>query len=81
MKYRDRRLAAEYLTAQGVRTTAQGLADRASDGTSPRYSIVNGRALYTEADLDAWIDEQVSRPPVRRRKAKSASERGQVTTA
>jgi hypothetical protein len=67
MRYRNRPLSAEYLTARGVATTAQGLADKATDGTGPRYSIINGRALYTEADLDAWIAAQAARPVLRRK--------------
>jgi len=35
MRYRTRKLAAEYLTALGIRTSEQGLADKASDGTGP----------------------------------------------
>ncbi len=67
MRFLTRRLAAEYLTAQGVSTSEQGLADKASRGRSPKYAIVNGRAVYTLADLDAWIAEQAARPIVRRR--------------
>jgi hypothetical protein len=65
--YRTRRLAAEYLSAQGVSTTEQGLADHASRGKGPKYGIVNGRAVYTDADLDSWIAEQLARPVTRRR--------------
>jgi hypothetical protein len=63
MRYLDRKAAAQYLVEQcGVRTTAQGLADKASKRTGPRYSIINGRALYLPADLDAWVAEQASQP-------------------
>jgi hypothetical protein len=66
MQYLTRPRAAEHLTSCGAETTAQGLADRASKGTGPRYSIINGRALYTKADLDTWLAEQAARPVVRR---------------
>lgn len=76
-RYRTRRLAAEYLTAQGVKKTEQGLADDASRGKGPKYGIVNGRAVYTDADLDAWITEQLARP-ITRRRHQIAIEREQV---
>ena len=66
MKYLTRQRAAEHLTAKGISTTAQALADQASDGKGPAYGIVRGRALYTESDLDAWIAEQLARPVLRK---------------
>lgn len=73
MKYRNRRLSADYLTNdKGIKTTEQGLADKASRGQGPKYVIVNGRALYTEADLDAWVAEQAARPVVLRRRRRSS---------
>jgi len=69
-----RRLAAEHVTSQGVKTTEQGLADKASRGGGPKYSIINGRAVYTKTDLDAWIAEQAARPVVRRSKRRRAGE-------
>jgi hypothetical protein len=67
-KYRDRRLAAEFVTAQGIKVTTHGLADMAYRGHGPRYAIVRGRAVYTEAWLLEWIEEQISRPVTRRRR-------------
>jgi hypothetical protein len=67
MTYMDRQRAAEYLQSLGIQTTASGLENRAWRGGGPRYSIVNGRALYTKADLDAWVAEQVARPVAVRR--------------
>ncbi len=67
MRFRNRSSAATYLNDEkGVPTTAVGLANLASRGRGPNYSIVNGRALYTEADLDAWIAEQSARPLLKR---------------
>jgi hypothetical protein len=66
MKYLNRRLAAQYLTDQGIKTTEQGLADRAHRDDGPDYFIIGGRALYTQATLDAWITAQASRPVIRR---------------
>lgn len=68
MRYRNRESAAQYLKDRGIDTTPQGLADHAYRGRGPNYAIVNGRAVYTEAALDAWIAEQVAQP-VRRRRA------------
>lgn len=72
MRYRTRLAAAEYLTGSGLETTAQGLADHASRGKGPKYGIVNGRAVYTDVDLDAWIAEQLARPVVRRKERAAA---------
>jgi hypothetical protein len=74
MQYLIRQLAADYLTKNGVKTTAQGLADRASDGTGPAYSIINGRACYTASALDAWLEAQAARPVLRRRERQGADE-------
>ena len=61
-----RKLAAEYLNSRGIKTTEQGLADLARRDRGPKYGIVNGRAVYTEVDLDAWIAAQLARPITRR---------------
>jgi hypothetical protein len=65
--FKPREIAAEYLSSKGIPTTAQGLADKASRGLGPRYAIVNGRAVYTQEWLDAWVAEQAARPVVRRK--------------
>ena len=64
--YLIRRRAAEYLGEKGIPTTAQALADQASRGAGPHYSIVRGRAVYTAEDLDRWLAEQIARPVIRR---------------
>jgi hypothetical protein len=61
MKLRIRREAAEYLTKKsGVLFTDTGLSARATAGTGPRYSIINGRAVYTQDALDEWLNEQLA---------------------
>jgi len=72
MKVLTRPRAAAYLTEQGIETTAQGLADRACDGTGPAYTIINGRACYTPENLDRWIAEQAARPLTRRKRRPDA---------
>jgi len=33
-----------------------------SVGGGPIYQIFNGRAVYTDDNLDAWVDEKISSP-------------------
>lgn len=74
MRYRTRQLAAEFLTAQTtIRITEQALADKAHRGTGPKYTIVNGRALYTEGDLLTWVSDQAARPVIRRRERRATA--------
>lgn len=67
---RDR--ARDRIRERGVPIGEDGLKDHASRGTGPRYSIVNGRAVYTAADLDSWIEAQAARPVTRRVKREVA---------
>jgi hypothetical protein len=61
MKRRNREGAAEYLTERsGVLFTAAALAARATKGTGPRFSIFNGRALYSDEALDEWLAAELS---------------------
>jgi hypothetical protein len=61
MKRRNREEAAEYLTERsGVLFTATALAARATKGRGPRFAIFNGRALYTQEALDAWLTAELS---------------------
>jgi hypothetical protein len=78
VKYLTRQRAAEYLTEKGIPTTEQSLADRARSEGGPRYGLIGYRALYTAADLDAWVAERLARPTLRQRR-KAA--RGQDATA
>lgn len=69
--------AAALITERGLDMSAQALADLASDGKGPAYSIINGRACYTEASIDAWLSAEAARP-VTRRRHQIATEREQV---
>jgi hypothetical protein len=73
-QYLIRRRAAEYLGERGIPTTRQSLADQACRGIGPRYAIVRGRAVYTAADLDSWLAEQIARPVIRRSQQRSTQE-------
>lgn len=73
MRYHDRQHATAYLREQrGVTIGDSTLEYLAARGRGPRYVIVNGRALYTANDLDAWIAEQAAQPPKRKRRAEAA---------
>ena len=62
MTFHGRGKAAEYLTERsGVRFTSEGLAARATKGTGPSFSIVNGRAVYSTEALDEWLEGHLSR--------------------
>ena len=62
--------AAKRICAEGVPITAQTLADQACDGRGPKFAIINGRALYTEADLLKWIAREASKTPAPRRRTR-----------
>lgn len=64
--YKHRDGARDFLREKGVPIGENALKDHAARGTGPRYTIINGRALYTEADLIAWIEKQASRPVLKR---------------
>ena len=62
MTFHGRGKAAEYLTERsGVRFMSEGLAARATKGTGPSFSIVNGKAIYAIEDLDGWLAAHFSR--------------------
>jgi len=62
-RYLIRTAAMQFIRDQGVPCGKTSLAELASAGRGPRYALINGRAVYTEQDLIAWIDEQAARPP------------------
>jgi hypothetical protein len=72
--YLDRNGATAFIREQGVPLGNTALANLASDEKGPRYSIINGRALYRREDLAKWIRSQarVSPPRRRRREAQAA---------
>jgi hypothetical protein len=63
----DRNRATSFVRETGVPVGNTALANLASDGKGPRYSIINGRALYRPDDLLAWVNEQASAAPRRKR--------------
>lgn len=68
-KYLDREAAAAFVTAQGVKTTAQALADLKYRGKGPKCGRVNGKIVYTAEWLLTWIEEEIARSiPQRRRR-------------
>lgn len=60
--YRDRREAADYLTARGYKTSWRTLQKLATVGGGPRYRIFGNRALYTDLDLDDYAESKLSAP-------------------
>lgn len=70
MQFRIRPDATQYVREKGVPMGDGGLKDLANRGRGPRYSIINGRAVYTDADLDAWIEQQCALPVPKRGRRK-----------
>jgi hypothetical protein len=60
-KYLDREAAAAFITAQGIKTTPQGLADLKYRGKGPKCGRVNGKVVYTPDWLLVWIEEEIAR--------------------
>lgn len=50
-----REAATAALNAAGIPTTPNSLDYLAGQGRGPKFSKVNGRAIYKRADLEAWI--------------------------
>lgn len=61
-KYLDRREAAEYLSARGLRFSHNTLSKLATVGGGPSYRKFGVRVVYTREDLDAWIEHKLSPP-------------------
>lgn len=62
-RYLDRIAAAEYLTARrGLRVSKNTLQKWATTGGGPAYRRFGLRAVYTQADLDAWAEAKLSAP-------------------
>ena len=62
LKYLDRAAAVNFICELGVPMAASALEKLASVRAGPRYCIINGRALYREAELLAWLETQAARP-------------------
>ena len=54
--------AAGYLLSKGLQFSKNTLAKLATVGGGPEYRLFGGRAYYTEAALDAWVNEKLSSP-------------------
>lgn len=67
-KYLVETEARDHIRSQGVRIGDNALKDHRARATGPRYTIINGRCLYTREWCDAWIEEQASRPLPKRRR-------------
>lgn len=61
-RYLDRTEAAEYLTARGLRVSKNTLQKWATTGGGPAYRRFGLRAVYQQADLDAWAEAKLSAP-------------------
>lgn len=53
-----RKAATAFLINLGVPLSSNALAELATDGRGPSFAILNGRAVYREADLTAWVNAQ-----------------------
>jgi hypothetical protein len=58
----DRREAADYLTARGLRISKNTLQKFVTTGGGPAYRRFGLRAVYTKADLDLWVSEKLTAP-------------------
>jgi len=54
--------ATEYLQQLGVPIGNESLRDMATRDAGPHYAILNGRAVYTDADLIAWVEKETVKP-------------------
>lgn len=61
-KYRTRREAALYIEERGLKISPKTLQKYATVGGGPIYQIFGNRAVYTDPDLDAWVDAKLSPP-------------------
>jgi hypothetical protein len=60
--YLDRKEAARQLTERGLKTSWRTLQKLACIGGGPRYRLFGNRAVYTDADLDAYAEAKLSPP-------------------
>jgi hypothetical protein len=61
--YKNRAQATDFYRERGVPMGNTSLAEMASEGRGPAYAVINGRALYVEHDLLAWLAEQAAQSP------------------
>jgi hypothetical protein len=62
VKYRGRKQARAYLLEQGVPVGTNALANLAVTGEGPRFRYWGRHPVYTEDDLDAWVQQKLSQP-------------------
>ena len=62
--YLSRPEAADYIRARGLIISKNTLQKYATVGGGPVYRRFGSRAVYTPADLDAWIEQKLSGPIV-----------------
>jgi hypothetical protein len=61
-RYLTREEAAQHLTEQGLPVSRNTLQKWATTGGGPVYRRFGNRAVYTVADLNAWIEQKLSAP-------------------
>lgn len=54
-----RQKAAQYLEAQGIRSSRSSLARAAMGGYGPQYVLIGRAAYYKTAWLDQWLEAQM----------------------
>jgi len=62
MKYRNRKQATEYLREHGIPCGSFLLAQLAMTGEGPQFRYWGRQTIYTEDDLDAWIEARLGSP-------------------
>ncbi len=62
LRYLDRREAAEYLSARGLRVSHKTLQKWVTTGGGPVYRRWGRNAVYLVSDLDAWAAAKLSPP-------------------
>ena len=75
MKYRNRKRATEYLRENGIPCGNYRLAQLAMTGEGPQFRYWGRQTIYTEKDLDAWIEARLG-SPVSSTKAAPPSDKG-----
>lgn len=48
------------ISESGLHISESTLENLASAGLGPKYSIVNGRAVYRRSDLEKWVESQLT---------------------
>ena len=62
MDFRTRKEATAYIRGKGIPCGSTRLAKLAVDGSGPQFRYVGKYPLYTEQDLDEWIEARLSAP-------------------